>query len=171
MKPCISCQNIFNFIHKRGCDRGYKKGIDNVDRGSWILHNDESILALSDQLSLMTPTERGKGQTDMGINYNQKGLIGNPELRGIIKPVTQYIRDPQHTYFSNGVANIQLGCVLNNIVGNADLKRRGIGLATITEYVAHYNLPKTRGQINPCGFQKRTCQKIPSGTSLKELFL
>ena len=154
VKPCISCQNIFNFIHKRGGDIGYKKGIDNVDKGSWILHNDESILALSDQLSLMTPTERGKAQTDMGINYNQKGLIGNPELRGIIKPVTQYIRDPQHTYFSNGVANIQLGCV-----GNADLKRRGIGLVTITEYVAHYSLPKTRGQFNPLWFSEAHLSK------------
>ena len=111
VKPCVSCQNIFNFIHKRGYGSEYKIGSDSVDPSLWILHTNESIMEVHDQLVALPPGKVKQTQTDRGLNLNRKGLIGYPEFRarGVIKPEYQYIRDYQHTYFSNGVAGIQLG--------------------------------------------------------------
>ena len=147
-KPCISCQNIFNFIHKRNGDAGYKLGLNNVSRESWIPHTNESLIELHDQVACLPRSQREQGETDRGLNYNPIGLIGQPELRAIIAPESQYFRDWQHTYCSNGVASIQLGCALNKLKTDAVLKRQGIGLSKITEYCSHYSLPRTRGKVS-----------------------
>ena len=97
IKPCISCQNIFNFIHKQGGDDGYRKGLDNVSRESWIPHTNESLIAMHDQLALLPKSQREPGETQRGVNYNPVGLIGQPELRAIIAPESQYFRDWQRT--------------------------------------------------------------------------
>ena len=69
---------------------------------------------------------REKGETVRGLNYKPLGLIGHAELREIIFSDSQYFRDWQHTYCSNGVASVQLGYVLNKNKDDAVLKRERI---------------------------------------------
>ncbi len=159
-KPCPSCQNMFNFIHKgRGSANAYRLPLDNTSRKDWIPHTDESIHEAHNRLSNMVEEglERRKGkfeqlETDFGVNYNPDGLIGHPALKTVIKPVSHYIRDWQHTYCSNGVASAHLAGALHAITEDPTLIREGIGLDTITEYCSHFNVPASHGRVNKYWF-------------------
>ena len=155
-KPCINCQNIFNFIHKgRRRATAYQIGLDSINTQDWIRHTDESVFELHHRLSYINVSGRERGrqrrmndfQTKSGVNYNPLGLIGDPALQTIIKPTSQYIRDWQHTYCSNGVASIHLAGVLHAIRKDDVLKENKIGLETITEYCSHYTVPACHGRI------------------------
>ena len=157
-KPCISCQNIWNFIHKRRVAPGYRIALNNVRQEDWIPHTDESIFELHKLVSDIaasgprSSTKVSKFQTDTGVNHNPLGLLGNPTLQAIVKPVTHYIRDWQHTYCSNGVASWHLAAVLHVVVDNPVLIRANIGLHTITEYCSNYKVPRCHGRINKYWF-------------------
>ena len=82
-KPCINCQNIFNFIHKRG-DRAsdYQIGVNSTDTRAWIRHTDESIRELHQRLvDIKASGVRGwntqlkKLETEGGVNYNVRALL------------------------------------------------------------------------------------------------
>ena len=160
VKPCLVCQNIFNFLHKRGGGVGYKLSLDNVERGNWICHTNESIFQIHDDLAAMVAgglhgkiTAFKNLQKDTGINYNPHGLLGCPELRSIISPVDQYFRDFQHTYASNGVASAQLAGVLQAVQDEPTLQAHGITLDMIKEYASQYNLPRCHGRVNKHWFE------------------
>ena len=67
-------------------------------------------------------------QTQMGINYNPFGLLGDPSMRPVIQPASHYIRDWQHTYCSNGLASSHSAAALHAICKCPILKRAEINL-------------------------------------------
>ena len=163
LKVCPSCQNIFNFDHKEEdvvVGRSiYRLGVDSIDRRAWIPHSNESIFVCHNRLSTMVEEGlyRRKGefkklQIETGVNYNPFGLLGDPSLRTVIKPVDHYIRDWQHTYCSNGVASSHLAAALHAICKCPILKRAEINLDTVTEYCSHFVVPRAHGKINKYWF-------------------
>ena len=155
-KFCISCQNMFNFIHKgRHRASDYQIPANSTDTRAWIPHTDESIRELHTRLGDIKATgERGWNtkfktlETEGGVNYNPRGLLGDSALRRIVKPVSHYIRDWQHTYCSNGIASGHLSGVLHAIIGDEILEHEQITLETITEYCSHYTLPSCYGKVS-----------------------
>ena len=154
-KPCMACQNLFNFIHKvkRRDDGPYTIGVDCTDRSKSIPHDDESIRKLHDDLVARADANVAAGQaelssddtkfqTQVGVNLNRTGLLGSQALRGVVKPVSNYIRDWQHTLVSGGVAGTALACTLSSIATNPRLGGAIIGLNTLQEYAGHWVLQR-----------------------------
>ena len=154
-KPCIGCQNVFNFIHKRRGPRDAGKlGLDITSLDEVAPHDDASIIAAHDRLlaASLDPTVNNAAFEEMqkllGINFNPLGILGDQELRPFLRPVSMYFRDLQHTLASGGVASTELAVFLNLFQKNARLKAAGVTLERLSQYAQAFTLPRSQGKPN-----------------------
>ena len=158
-KCCISCKNVENFVHEKKGDArstdAYFVGVDCVDRRKFVQHSNESIYYCASLVEAAVARHDGiitedvkTLQTDLGVNYNPDGILYCNELKPILRPKDNYIRDWQHTLASSGVAGTELSGCLTAIQTCKTLKDKGIGLHTIEAFTTHFHLPATRGKIN-----------------------
>ena len=168
VKPCVSCKNVKNFIHKnqeRAADP-YVAGLD-VCAGEFIdRHTDESFYAMVDMLIEAKRNNMDKKQFEelekvLGINYNADGLLFCAELRDVYKPVTHYIRDWQHTLASSGVIGSEIYACLSEQQKNNTLKNRDppITLVTLEEYADNFHVPTERDAVNKNWFKSKFLTK------------
>ena len=160
VKPCISCQNVVNFIHKDASRAfgDYIIGLDCVDRRRFVPHTDESLFAMHDRLEAavghMTPDAFQELERQFGVNYNPLGVLACKELRNVFKPLTHYIRDWQHTLVAGGVADTTMAATLWDLKRSPALRVRGIGLENLERYSMLYQLPWCHGKVSPNWFRE-----------------
>ena len=164
-KPCISCKNVVNFIHKRdrgGRPRGaYTVGLDVVDRALLHPHSNASIFAMADRLEAahqddsVTSAAFDEMEKLYGVNYRPASILFDGELRDVVRPVDNYIRDWQHTLVSSGVASTEIAVCLTVLQKDRTCKAHGITLAAVEEYSKHFVLPSCRGKINENWFRSK----------------
>ena len=108
-KPCIACKNVLNLQRKEiRADATYSVGVDCDDFAKLKGHTNETVMSMIDRLSgakgTVSPEEFQEMEMLYGVNYDPQGLLFDPALRAVVKPIDHYIRDWQHTLVSNGVA-------------------------------------------------------------------
>ena len=156
-KPCIQCQNLENFLHKRSHkdEHGYVISLACADRSRWISHTNNSVYKMVDRLREADPRDRHDLSQLFGVNHNPHGMLSCLELRSIVKPIDHYCRDWQHTLLSSGVAGSHVAGLLTAVKKSRALKRAGITLDTMRQYASHFILPRTRPKLNENWFHNQ----------------
>ena len=149
-KPCITCRNVVQFLSNADLVGTSLVGIACRDVHQLRYNSNANIYQLVDKLRHVrdhsTKAELAKIEQIFGMHCNEDNLLFDDTLRDIIRPVDHYLRDWMHTLMSNGVAGTQVGQLL------LTLKNAGLQLTTLSEYAGKFNLPKTRGKVNPDWF-------------------
>jgi hypothetical protein len=132
--------------------------IDCVDRTKLLFNTDEQIYAIVDELNAIEDEdELDRTERETGFNWNPDGILLDPWLRGIVKPVLNYIRDPMHTLVSSGQANTHTALLLRA------LKRNKISIDMVSEYAQSFTLPAKYGKVTVEWLSvKRVRSKDPS---------
>ena len=91
----------------------------------------------------------------MGITYKTYSLLTDRHLRGIIKPVSQFMHDWMHGMFANGIFNILLCLVLNAL----EVHQRNI-YCILYQFVEQWYWP---GSKNLLGLEKIFGEKRRKG--------
>jgi len=150
--PCIECSNCM--AGRDVSASGFFVNIDCTDRHQFRTRTDDDIYSLVDRITASNATDtRGRFkemQQFAGINYSPNGLLWARHLRSILRPVTHYIRDWQHTLVSHGVATREVGELCDV------LKKEGFSMDGIKHrIVSNFTLPKSLGRIDERWFSKK----------------
>ena len=111
-------------------------------------HTDQSLYDAYDVLAATPDADYAVTSQMLGIKVNPHGLMHDPYIRTIYKPVSHMVRDWMHMLVSNGVANIQIARMMYM------LTRVGIGIDTVSAYVVAFNLQKNMGRQAHIGSRK-----------------
>ena len=141
-KCCLSCKNVYNFIHKRG-GRSTKGevGLECADRSRFKPLSNRQLHKVVDRL--IEGVNRDDVEMKSGINYNPLGVLFCPELRHIVRPLDHYIRDWQHTMASHGCMSAQVAGVMDA------LKKNCIPWAGSETFSRSCHEPKSKKPCNP----------------------
>ena len=77
-----------------------------------------------------------EAEIDYGIKYDRHSMFVDPHLKPMLSPMDNYIRDPQHTLFSTGVAESEVAGVL------LELARHGKSIDDFKQYSIGFVMPK-----------------------------
>lgn len=78
-------------------------------------------------------------QTATGLTYHVSALLWDTSLRGSLRPAETFTFDPMHTFVSNGVANTELDCVLQQ------LHQVGISMSDIRMFMRPWHVCSALG--------------------------
>ena len=80
----------------------------------------DDVYSIVDRLKLASTTETKAGLARMeqavGVNFVPDGCLFADHLRGVLRPIEHYIRDPMHVLVSGGVAGTETARVIATIV-------------------------------------------------------
>ena len=151
-KSCISCKNVFNFIHKDGhTSTEWDVGLNCADRSRFKPLSNRKVQRLVDRL--IEGTDRHDVEMQSGINYNPLGVLFCPELRNIVRIGDHYIRDWQHTLASHGCMSAQVGGVM------AALKKLNIPWVESEAFSQKCHEPKSAKTFNSELFSSKYVEK------------
>ena len=144
-KPCITCQNVLQFVDQDVLEGSFWVGINEIDYRKLKYTSSDSVYDIVDQLREAYGTvPQGKFkrmQQATGINYNPEGLLFiDDRMRQVFRPVEMCLRDPMHSLVSNGVAGTESARLI------AELKELGVTIAHLRRYVGAFTLPKAHGK-------------------------
>ena len=150
-KCCISCRNVFNFIHK---DKGRvstegEVGLDCADRSAFEPLSNRKLYKFVDRL--IEGTNRADVEMKSGINYNPFGVLFCPALRNSVRLGQHYIRDWQHTLASHGCMSAQVAGVMYA------LKKSNIPWADSETFSQKCHESKSAPTFNPEMFAGKPC--------------
>ena len=134
-KPCLVCKNMTS-KHKDLSGHGYFVGLHCSKYASLDRHSDESFYEMVDLLLEKQPhLKKGEFQKYcqvLGLNFSPEGLLFQPDLRPLVKPVTGTFWDWMHVLVSGGLADVELGLFTQRIVAE------GIPLSKIEAFVLQF---------------------------------
>ena len=110
MKPCMLCANLYTRSSGITDEDGTELlTCSVVHESELVFATDNTVIATVDRLAARKNVDSSavflKRQQIVGFNHEPHGCLLAPELRGLLRPVTQYCNDPQHTLFVSGVFN------------------------------------------------------------------
>ena len=150
MKPCLTCKTTTRFRETAGTRF---VDISCTDPRQFILHTNESIYDMVDKLiekkQTMSPTDFDTLQQHYGLHYAPAGMLFDPSLRDVVKPVDHYLRDWMHTLMSQGVAGTELALLFAVVV------LHGFPPHRIQTFASHWHQPKTQGKIPSTWFDPK----------------
>ena len=147
LKPCILCQNIFNYNTARdivGRDgTGFSQHHVCSDSRKLVLHTRATISACLDRLRHASTT-MGKLafeelQTRLGWNFTAGSLLTDQRLLGICDPSACVLFDWMHVFMVNGVFNVHVGQLV------AALREHQITYQSLASYVSNWSWPRLLG--------------------------
>ena len=154
-KSCISCKNVFNFIHKDNdhvpMPADWEVGLECADRSKFKPLSNRALYQLVDLL--IEGTDRYNVEMRSGINYNPLGVLFCRELRNIVRIGEHYIRDWQHTLASHGCMSAQVGGVM------AALKKYNIPWAESETFSQKCHESKSAPKFNSELFSSKFVEK------------
>ena len=104
---------------------------------------DDSVYAMYDAIAAAaSDDDRQLMEQCFGLKYNVHGLMSDPHIRTIYRPVSHTLRDWMHMTVSGGVANIQVAQVLNQLC------KRGISLDMVGDFIETFTLPHRLGKTS-----------------------
>jgi hypothetical protein len=148
-KPCVDCQNLLALkaANRIGEDAMYAVGLDCDDLAKCKRHTNETFMLMIDRLAIakdrVSAQEFQEMEVLFGVKYHPEGLLFCPSLRGILKPLDQYIRDWQHTLVSAGMACSEIAALLRK------LQEEQFPIEAVCEYATQYRRPKSLGARVP----------------------
>ena len=83
-----------------------------------------------------TVRELFKTEIDFGIKCSRHSMFLDDQLKPMLSPMNNYIRDPQHTLFSSGVAESEVAGVV------VRLRRHRKTIDDFQNYATDFTLPK-----------------------------
>lgn len=144
LKPCLSCKNIVQFLEGSTTATSYLQGLA-APRTKFDAASDADVYLMVDRIRQVAETgtrhELAEIQKALGINYDPDAILFDTSLRGIVRPVTGWIRDWMHMMCVAGVANVEVEQLL------AVLHASGVGPTMVTAFFANFTLPKQHGNI------------------------
>ena len=121
LKLCMLCLNLYtreSQITQQDGTRGLV--CDLLDESALRFATDVQVRGAVRRLAAKSITDQQgifqKRQTVVGFRHEPYNLLLMPELDRVVKPVSQFCHDPQHTIFVNGVFNTVLFLVLESIL-------------------------------------------------------
>jgi len=110
MKPCPLCGNLYTMksgiVQEDGTDM---LCCSLIHEEELVFSSDDDVLGTVDRLAARKLTDTDaifrKREQVVGFRHEPCGLLLARELRGIVRPVSQYCHDTQHTLFVNGIFN------------------------------------------------------------------
>lgn len=140
-RPCPSCANVVQFLELSG----RLVGIDCTDAARFVACSDADIYHCADKLAAHRGTRASLTALEkaVGMNLEPHGLLFDPSMRGIVKPVTHYVRDWMHTIVGHGVACTELALLIQ------ELNRIGVTHAALQRFAAEFTMPKHKGTFSP----------------------
>ena len=138
-KPCPTCANLVQFMEPTGS----MIGVSCNNRSAFIKMDDQRFYGFADRLNSHDGSKASlaKLEQSTGITYNPHGILYDDHLRTIVKPVGHYLRDWMHTVVQHGVANTEVGLMMQS------LKAHGISHEAVSVYAAAFSRPKAAGSI------------------------
>jgi hypothetical protein len=106
---CMLCRNVVAPTSLASTLAGQEGLVstDAVHVSCLQLQSDQDVLGTVDRLNakrtVLTQEDFGIWQQACGFTYAPLGVLSNPNLRDIVKPVSQYVHDPMHTLLVTGV--------------------------------------------------------------------
>ena len=102
---CLECSDL----RRLGRLRAGEISLDTGDPTTFQMHKDTDILSIIDNLKVVAP-DTGKTAlralaSNLGLTYNERGLMGDAGMRSIYRPSTHHIRDYMHMLACDGVCN------------------------------------------------------------------
>ena len=152
---CLTCHNVINMQHRKPRRGEVATNCSNPElfkkRTNESLYKSlETIKAKHEELSAKPkfPHSAWDSFTSaQGFNYVPEGLMYDVELREIYHPVDHCIRDWQHTFCQDGIANTHIAYVLHRCNLVCGLK---IGVVQEFSQICHY--PSWQGKLDKNAF-------------------
>jgi hypothetical protein len=119
-RMCMLCLNLWA-IKSRIDEEDGSEGLvcSIVEPTRLIRATNEDVFATVDRLArnklIEDPHRFGVRERTVGYHHEPYGILLDPELRSLVKPVDHHITDPQHTLFVDGVVNALIYLVLEEI--------------------------------------------------------
>ena len=82
-----------------------------------------------------------------GVKYDRHSMFVDPRLKPMLSPMGNYIRDPQHTLFSTGVAESEVAGVVQ------ELKRHNNSIDYFKRYSVGFVMPKRSNPVDERWFR------------------
>ena len=105
-------------------------------------NTDADIHTFFDTVRAAPPNARNALHQVFGLKADPDGIIGDPWLRSIYKPVDHNLRDWMHMLVSGGCANISCAEILKG------LNNHGITLNSISAFIETWTLPHRHGKVD-----------------------
>ena len=143
-KCCPHCLNVTNRVKMP--DDSQAVGIDCHTRDRFDRCTDKLFYGMLAKLQDMRNNnqlgELLKTEVDYGVKYDPHSMFVDPRLKPMLSPMRNYIRDPQHTLFSGGVAESEVAGVV------LELKRHGISIDDFERYSVGFVMPKRASPVD-----------------------
>ena len=119
--------------------------VDCAETEKFIPHTNEDVFQMADDLQnlhdMNRKTELTRMSKEYGLNFVLNGLLFIKEIRSFYRPVSHQIRDWMHMICSGGVANTELGLLLQVLL------HIGIPLLQIQNFIVSVTLPSKHGKV------------------------
>ena len=83
-----------------------------IDDTELVLHTDDTLRSTLERLraahAVDAPADFKWREMALGFTHNDHNMVLDPQLRGILRPCSQYMHDYMHVVYVDGVANITL---------------------------------------------------------------
>ena len=149
LRFCPHCTNVVNKVQLP--DDCPAVGLDDPDRSRFDRCTNRLFSGMLTSLHGLSAGSRKRldeAEVDYGIHYDPHSMFVDPMLKPILNPMDNYIRDPQHTLFSTGVAESEVAAVV------IELKKHGWSLEDFKRYSMEYIVPKRSNKVNPNWFKE-----------------
>ena len=109
---CMECGKLHKVAV--GCRADGRVGLDCCDFGKWGRRSNADIHDIVDKIEqIRDSTQLAQTETDEGINYRPTGILFDKFLRNMYLPIDHMIRDWQHIFLQDGVANTCIGEIMD----------------------------------------------------------
>ena len=119
--------------------------VDCAETEKFIRHTNEDVFQMADDLQnlhdMNRKTELTRMSKEYGLNFVLNGLLFIKEIRSFYRPVSHQIRDWMHMICNGGVANTELGLLLQVLL------HIGIPLLQIQNFIVSVTLPSKHGKV------------------------
>lgn len=116
--PCILCSNVVAFssrLHETDTSNLLVPSTE-TDISKFVLRSDDSIqqtlTMLGQQRNVLSVAAFQKLEQSVGLNYRPDGLLMDPTLSSIVRPVSSTMYDWMHCYVVGGAFNLEVGLLL-----------------------------------------------------------
>ena len=121
--PCFCCLNVLGVPPSEELPDGFVP-LDSFDKPSFVAATNADWWSKADTLSAYQPvlgkTKFSQVEIAMGLNFNEKGLLWDKELRRHIRPMDIATYDSMHVMLVDGVAQSELVCCLMRLKALGD---------------------------------------------------
>ena len=116
--PCFFCLNVLGVQRDEELPEGCVQ-LSSLDKSSFARATNADWWSKADELSLQQPVLSqvpfAQLQVAMGLNWNEKGLLWDKELRHHIGPIDVATYDAMHTMLVEGVGQDELTAILEHL--------------------------------------------------------